>query len=71
MTGGSKIWIKKHNDDWQDWKLMAETHTTADYAKAVRDFTKEWLRKNDVPGCYRTSEVIARMEKKNTGKKGV
>ena len=41
--GGSRIWIEKPDGGRE---LLADTYTTAAYAKAVRDFTEEWLRQN-------------------------
>ena len=37
--GGSRIWTEKEDGR----KLIADTYTDAEYAKAVRDFTDKWL----------------------------
>ena len=42
--GGSRIWIEKPDGRRE---LLADTFTTADYAKAVRNFTEEWLKQNN------------------------
>jgi len=39
--GGSRIWIETP-DGRRD--LLADTYTTADYAKAIRDFSEQWLK---------------------------
>lgn len=41
--GGSRIWLEKPNGRRE---LLADTYTTADFAKVVRAFTEEWLRQN-------------------------
>ena len=40
--GGSRIWIEKDGKR----ELLADTFTTEEYAKAVRDFTEQWLRQS-------------------------
>ena len=37
--GGSRIWIEKPGGR----ELVADTYTDAEYAKAIREFTEEWM----------------------------
>jgi hypothetical protein len=41
--GGSRMWLEKNGER----KLLVDTYTTDNFAKAIRAFTEEWLRHND------------------------
>ena len=40
--GGSRLWIEQNGER----ELIVDTYTTAEFAKAIRAFTEEWLRQN-------------------------
>ena len=52
--GGSRIWIETPGGR----ELVADTYTDAEYAKAIREFTEEWLgTKNKNPDSIPRDET--------------